>query len=107
MPLPALWTLGYQQCRWSYDNETRLMEIANSLREKGIPCDTLYLDIDYMDGYRVFTWNKERFENPEAMIKTLNNMGFKVVTIIDPGVKVDKGYKIYDEGLENGYFCNR
>ncbi|AQR96593.1 glycoside hydrolase family 31 protein [Clostridium saccharoperbutylacetonicum] len=105
MPLPALWTLGYQQCRWSYDNETRLMEIANSFREKGIPCDTLYLDIDYMDGYRVFTWNKERFENPEAMIKNLNNMGFKVVTIIDPGVKVDKGYKTYDEGLENGYFA--
>ena len=105
MPLPQLWTLGYQQCRWSYDNEERLMEIANSFREKGIPCDTLYLDIDYMDGYRVFTWNNERFENPEAMIKKLNDMGFKVVTIIDPGVKVDKGYKIYDEGLKNGYFA--
>ncbi|BCZ44581.1 alpha-glucosidase [Clostridium gelidum] len=105
MPLPQMWTLGYQQCRWSYDNEERLMEIANSFREKGIPCDTLYLDIDYMDGYRVFTWNNERFENPEAMIKKLNSMGFKVVTIIDPGVKVDKGYKIYDEGLKNGYFA--
>lgn len=104
-PLPQLWTLGYQQCRWSYDTEKRLMEVANSLREKEIPCDTLYLDIDYMDGYRVFTWNNERFENPEAMIKKLNSMGFKVVTIIDPGVKVDKGYKIYDEGLKNGYFA--
>jgi alpha-glucosidase len=105
VPLPGLWTLGYQQCRWSYENEKRIMEIANSFREKGIPCDTLYLDIDYMDGYRVFTWNNERFKNPEAMIKKLNDMGFKVVTIIDPGVKVDKGYKIYDEGLENGYFA--
>lgn len=105
MPLPQMWTLGYQQCRWSYDTEERLMEIANSLREKGIPCDTLYLDIDYMDGYRVFTWNKERFKNPEVMIENLNAMGFKLVTIIDPGVKVDKGYKIYDEGLKNGYFA--
>lgn len=105
MPLPGLWTLGYQQCRWSYENEERIMEIANSFREKGIPCDTLYLDIDYMDGYRVFTWNKERFKNPKAMIKKLKQMGFKVVTIIDPGVKVDKGYKIYDEGLKNGYFA--
>lgn len=59
-----------------------------------------------MDGYRVFTWNNERFNNPEVMIKKLNSMGFKVVTIIDPGVKVDKrGIKIYDEGLENGYFA--
>ncbi|WP_297421958.1 glycoside hydrolase family 31 protein [Clostridium sp.] len=105
MPLPQMWTLGYQQCRWSYDSKERLMEVANSFREKGIPCDTLYLDIDYMDGYRVFTWNNERFEDPEQMIKALNNMGFKVVTIIDPGVKVDKGYKIYDEGLKNGYFA--
>ncbi|EKQ51337.1 MULTISPECIES: glycoside hydrolase family 31 protein [unclassified Clostridium] len=105
MPLPQMWTLGYQQCRWSYDSKERLMEVANSFREKGIPCDTLYLDIDYMDEYRVFTWNNERFEDPEQMIKALNNMGFKVVTIIDPGVKVDKGYKIYDEGLKNGYFA--
>ena len=105
MPLPQMWTLGYQQCRWSYQNEERLMEIANSFREKGIPCDTLYLDIDYMNGYRVFTWNNERFDNPKAMIKKLNSMGFKLVTIIDPGVKVDKGYKIYDEGLEKGYFA--
>ncbi|MFW2490047.1 glycoside hydrolase family 31 protein [Clostridium chromiireducens] len=105
MPLPQMWTLGYQQCRWSYDNKARLMEIANNFREKGIPCDTLYLDIDYMDGYRVFTWNNERFNNPEEMIKKLNSMGFKVVTIIDPGVKVDKGYKIYDDGLKNGYFA--
>ncbi|RII35618.1 DUF4968 domain-containing protein [Clostridium chromiireducens] len=105
MPLPQMWTLGYQQCRWSYDNKARLMEIANNFREKGIPCDTLYLDIDYMDGYRVFTWNNERFNNPEEMIKKLNSMGFKVVTIIDPGVKVDKGYNIYDDGLKNGYFA--
>lgn len=105
MPLPQMWTLGYQQCRWSYDNKARLMEIANNFREKGIPCDTLYLDIDYMDGYRVFTWNNERFNNLEEMIKKLNSMGFKVVTIIDPGVKVDKGYKIYDDGLKNGYFA--
>ncbi|NMF07255.1 glycoside hydrolase family 31 protein [Clostridium beijerinckii] len=105
MPLPQIWTLGYQQCRWSYDSEERLMEIASTLREKDIPCDTLYLDIDYMDGYRVFTWDNEKFQNPEAMIKKLNSMGFKVVTIIDPGVKVDKGYKIYDEGLRKGYFA--
>lgn len=109
MPLPALWTLGYQQCRWSYESEERLMEVAESFREKDIPCDTLYLDIDYMDGYRVFTWNNERFPNPQAMLQKLKEMGFKVVTIIDPGVKADETYDVYQEGLENSYFateCN-
>nr|WP_302597887.1 glycoside hydrolase family 31 protein [uncultured Cellulosilyticum sp.] len=105
MPLPALWTLGYQQCRWSYESEARLMEVANAFREKDIPCDTLYLDIDYMAGYRVFTWDNERFPNPEAMIKRLNEMGFKVVTIIDPGVKADEKYDVYQEGLEKDYFA--
>nr|WP_321023310.1 TIM-barrel domain-containing protein [Clostridium neonatale] len=105
VPLPQLWTLGYQQCRWSYENEERLMEIANNFRERGIPCDTLYLDIDYMDGYRVFTWDKNKFKDPSGLLKRLRDMGFKVVTIIDPGVKVDTEYNIYKEGLENGYFA--
>ena len=103
--LPQLWSLGYQQCRWSYAPENRVMEIAKNFREKDIPCDTIYLDIDYMDGYRVFTWDNEKFRDPKAFIDKLSSMGFKVVTIIDPGVKVDKGYKIYDEGIENGYFA--
>lgn len=105
MPIPQKWTLGYQQCRWSYDTEERVMEIAENFRKRDIPCDTIYLDIDYMDGYRVFTWNNERFKNPEAMMKKLKSMGFKIVTIIDPGVKVDKNYSIYKEGLENKYFA--
>ena len=103
--LPQLWTLGYQQCRWSYAPEERVMEIAKNFREKDIPCDTIYLDIDYMDGYRVFTWDNEKFTNPKSFVDKLSSMGFKVVTIIDPGVKVDKGYNIYDEGIENGYFA--
>ena len=104
-PLPQLWTLGYQQCRWSYAPEARAMEIASAFREKDIPCDTIYLDIDYMDGFRVFTWDNEKFKNPKEFINKLKEMGFKLVTIIDPGVKVDKGYKIYDEGIKNGYFA--
>lgn len=104
-PLPQLWTLGYQQCRWSYAPEQRALEIAKTFREKNIPCDTIYLDIDYMDDFRVFTWDNKKFKNPKAFTDELKSMGFKVVTIIDPGVKVDKGYKIYDEGIKNGYFA--
>lgn len=104
-PLPQLWTLGYQQCRWSYAPESRVMELAEDFRKRDIPCDVLYLDIDYMDGYRVFTWDKEKFPNPKAMVDNLLERGFKTVTIIDPGVKKDKGYQVYDEGIKNGYFA--
>lgn len=104
-PLPQLWTLGYQQCRWSYSPKERALEIAKAFRDKEIPCDTIYLDIDYMDGFRVFTWDNKKFENPKDFTDELNKMGFKVVTIIDPGVKIDKDYSIYSEGLKNGYFA--
>lgn len=104
-PLPQLWTLGYAQCRWSYAPKERVMESAKLFRERDIPCDTIYLDIDYMDEFRVFTWDDKKFNNPEEMINELKDMGFKIVTIIDPGVKVDKGYEIYDEGIKNGYFA--
>ncbi|MDZ5010257.1 alpha-glucosidase, partial [Clostridium perfringens] len=103
--LPQLWTLGYQQCRWSYAPQERVMEIAKAFREKNIPCDTIYLDIDYMDDFRVFTWDKKKFKDPKAFTDELKEMGFKVVTIIDPGVKIDKGYNIYDEGIKNEYFA--
>ncbi|MET1248108.1 glycoside hydrolase family 31 protein [Sporolactobacillus sp. STCC-11] len=104
-PLPQLWTLGYQQCRWSYTPENRLREIADNFREKDIPCDALYLDIDYMDGYRVFTWDHKKFPDPKRTLELLKKQGFKVVTIIDPGVKKDKGYSVYDQGIANDYFA--
>ncbi|SHJ70540.1 alpha-glucosidase [Anaerobranca californiensis DSM 14826] len=103
-PLPQLWTLGYHQSRWSYTPEQRVTEIAENFRKRDIPCDVICLDIDYMDGFRVFTWDKEKFANPQIMISKLKEQGFKVVTIVDPGVKKDKGYFVYDEGLEKGYF---
>lgn len=104
-PLPQIWTLGYQQCRWSYAPEERVLEVAKTFRRKNIPCDVLYLDIDYMDDYRVFTWDKEKFKDPKEFTNKLKDMGFKVVTIIDPGVKVDKDYKIYSDGINNNYFA--
>jgi alpha-glucosidase len=87
--------LGNQQCRYSYETADELREIARNFRERDIPCDTLYLDIDYMDGYRVFTWDKERFPNPRSSSAELREGGFNVVTIVDPGVKVDENYPVY------------
>jgi alpha-glucosidase len=104
-PMPPLWSLGNQQCRYSYMNEGELREVARNFRERDIPCDTLYLDIDYMDGYRVFTWNGEAFPEPGKLISELKKGGFNVVTIVDPGVKVDLDYPVYAEGRERDLYC--
>ena len=103
VPLPQRFTLGHQQSRWSYMNKDELLYIAKEYRKKKIPCDTLFLDIDYMDNYKVFTYSEEKFPNLKGTIDDLKNEGFKVVTIIDPGVKKEKGYYIYDEIEKNGY----
>ena len=105
-PLPQLWTLGYQQCRWSYENCDELMSVAKSMRKKEIPCDVLYCDIDYMDDFKVFTWGEKQYPQHKEMIESLGKHGFKVVTIIDPGVKKQEGYPIYDEGVKNDFFVH-
>ncbi len=105
VPLPPLWALGNQQSRWGYKSADELREIARGFRERDIPCDVVYLDIDYMDGYRVFTWDAERFPDPAGLMDELAQMGFRVVTIVDPGVKVDERYAPYVEGRERGFFC--
>lgn len=104
MPMPPKWALGYHQSRWSYSSEQEVRALAHTFREKEIPCDVIHLDIDYMDNYRVFTWHGERFPNPENMLVDLNQENFRVVTIIDPGVKVDQNYPVYQEGMQRAYF---
>ena len=104
-PMPALWALGNQQCRYSYMSADEVRDVARNFRERDIPCDTLYLDIDYMDGYRVFTWNEESFPQPKNLVTELKGQGFNVVTIMDPGIKVDEGYPVYVEGRERELYC--
>ncbi|MGH7543205.1 MAG: TIM-barrel domain-containing protein [Gemmatimonadota bacterium] len=104
MPLPPRWALGYQQSRWSYHPDDEVLRIARSFRDKRIPADVIYLDIHYMDGYRVFTWDPTRFPDPEGLLEELGGMGFKVVPIIDPGVKAEEGYLVADEGLAGDRF---
>lgn len=105
--LPPIWALGYHQSRWSYSTEEEVIKIARTFRERKIPCDVIYLDIDYMEGFRVFTINEEGFPDFEKMIEDLHKEGFKVIPIIDPGVKKDINYDIYKEGIEKDYFCKR
>lgn len=104
MELPPYWSLGYQQCRWSYFPESQVMHIANQFRDRKIPCDVIYLDIDYMDQYKIFTWNQQHFPQPGKMIGKLNQLGFHVATIVDPGIKIDPDYFSYREGVAGKHF---
>ena len=104
MQMPPMWSLGYQQSKWSYYPESTVRRIAQTFRDKKIPCDVIYLDIDYMDGYRVFTWNKDRFPHPEKLLSDLKRKGFKIIPIIDPGVKADSNYFAAKEGLQKDLF---
>jgi alpha-glucosidase len=104
MPLPPLWSLGYQQNRYSYYPEEEVMHIARTLRDKKIPADGITLDIHYMDEYKLFTWDKSRFPDPAGMTKKLADMGFKLTVIVDPGIKVEKGYGAYERGLKDDIF---
>lgn len=104
MSLPPKWALGYQQCRWSYFPEYEVRDVAKEFRQRTIPCDVLYFDIHYMDAYKVFTWHPERFPDPRKLLQDLGDLGFKTVTIIDPGVKVERGYSAYEEGLADDHF---
>ncbi len=104
MPLPPLWSLGYQQNRYSYYPQAEVFRIANTLREKKIPADGITLDIHYMDAYKLFTWDKDRFPDPKGMIDSLKTMGFKTTLIVDPGIKVEKKYPSYESGNAQGVF---
>ncbi len=104
-PLPPLWSLGYHQSRYSYMDQKEVVNTAAQFRANGLSADVIHLDIDYMDGYRVFTWDPKRFPDPETMCRELYAMGFRVVTIVDPGVKCDRDYSVYSEGEKKGYFC--
>lgn len=105
MGLPPKWTLGYHQSRYSYKTEKEVRNIVHHFEIKNIPLDAIYLDIHYMDDYRVFTFNTERFSNAKELILELKEKGIQLVTIVDPGVKVDAEYSIYQEGVLNDYFC--
>jgi alpha-glucosidase len=102
--LPPLWSLGFQQCRYSYYPDKEVINVARTFREKDIPADVIYLDIHYMDEYKVFTWHPERFPNPDEMVEELRKMGFHVILIVDPGVKVEDGYPYYETGLKDDLF---
>ena len=103
-PFPPLWAFGYQQSRYSYMNTNELRDVISSMESQGIPLDTLYLDIDSMDGARVFTNNPDTFSDLPAFTKEANHKGIQVVSILDPGVKEDDSYPVYNQLKERQGF---
>lgn len=104
MALPPRWALGYHQCRYTYEPEAQVREIAAGFRNRTIPCDCLWLDIDYMDGYRCFTFDPVKFPDPAGLVRDLHAQHFRVVSMIDPGIKVDESYSVYQSGRAGNHF---
>lgn len=96
--MPPKWALGYHQCRYSYYPDSKVREIAKGFRDRQIPCDVIWMDIDYMRGYRCFTFDPQHFPDPKALNADLHAQGFHTVWMIDPGIKAEPGYSIFDSG---------
>jgi len=107
--MPPRWALGNQQSRYTYYPAAEVMKVADTYRAHDLPLDAINLDINYMNGYRDFTWDPKRFPDPRKMMEELGKKGVKVVTIVDPGIKSqpEGGYSAYDEGKEKDYFLKR
>jgi len=88
-PLYPRWALGYHQCRYSYMSDEEVRSIARRMRAERLPCDAIWLDIHYMDRFRVFTWDSERFADPRSLTDALRSDGLRSVAILDPGIVDD------------------
>ncbi|MFT8325393.1 glycoside hydrolase family 31 protein [Oenococcus sicerae] len=106
VPLPQKWLLGYQQSRWGYSvSDQRVREIADGFAKYDLPLDVIHLDIDYMTGYRDFTWDESKYADPKAFVAEMGRRGIRLMPILDAGVKKDDDYDIYKEGIEKDYFA--
>jgi alpha-glucosidase len=103
-PLPPRWALGFHQCRWGYKSEADIRRVAEGFRDEAVPLSAVHMDIDYMDGYRVFTVDRQRFPDLAGLSQDLARRGTRVVTIVDPAVKADPGYQVFQEGSRSGRF---
>ena len=106
-PLPPRWALGYHQSRWGYAPAARVTELARGFRDRGLPADALWLDIQHMRGFRTFTWDPVAFPDPVALAGALAADAFALVVIADPGLKVDPGWDVYDDAVAGDHLLRR
>jgi len=105
MAPPPIWALGYHQCRYHDYTDAQIEALGKQFRERGIPCDVLWLDIGHMDGYRVFTWHPSRYPDASRLAASLKESQFRLITIVDPGVKAEPGYPVFEEGRARNLLC--
>jgi alpha-glucosidase len=105
--IPPLWAFGYIQSRWGYMDEEDIRRVAKGYRENHLPLDSISMDIDYMEDYKDFTVHPERFPDLTALSAEMKEQGLHFIPIIDAGVKIEKGYDVYEDGVKNNYFCKR
>ena len=103
--IPPLWAFGIGQSRWGYVNEDDVRRVVKNYRDLDLPLDMVYLDIDYMERYKDFTIDETRFPDFSAFNEEMAKEHIRLVPIIDAAVKEEKGYSVYDEGIEKGFFC--
>lgn len=102
--IPPKWAFGFGQSRWSYEKEQRVTDVVNGYMDNDMLISSVYMDIDYMDAYKDFTVSEERFPEFKGFVKQVRDKGIRLVPIIDAGVKIERGYDVYEEGVENNYF---
>lgn len=105
MAAPPLWSLGVHQCRFHDYTQDDIRRLSVEYRERDIPCDVMWFDIGYMNGYRVFTWDPKKFSDVTGLLSELKERQFRSVAIVDPGVKLDPGYPVFEEGYAKNFFC--
>ncbi|MGD2026508.1 MAG: glycoside hydrolase family 31 protein [Anaerolineales bacterium] len=104
-PMPPKWSLGFQQCRWGYRTEEDVREVLAGFEQHDLPLEVFHFDIDYMDGYRVFSVDPYRFAKFDQLCAEMNDAGIKPVVILDPGVKADPNFGVYSSGEAEEIFC--
>ena len=107
MSMPPRWALGHHQGRWSYYTDQEVREFAAKFRERNHACESLWLDIDHMNGFRTFTWNSETFPDSAKLSQDMLEQGFHIIPVINPGIKADRDYFVYQQGLSHGYLCRK
>ena len=105
--IPPKFAFGFGQSRWGYKTKEDFRKVAAGYRENHIPLDMIYMDIDYMDSYKDFTLNEEFSDDFPGFVQEMKDQHIRLVPIIDAGVKIEDGYDVYEEGVENRYFCQR
>lgn len=104
--IPPRFAFGFGQSRWGYKTAKDFFDVADGYRSNHIPIDMIYMDIDYMEDYKDFTISEE-FPDFPAFVQEMKQKNIRLVPIIDAGVKIEKGYDVYEEGIANNYFCKR